>query len=96
VAVFGTPAVDGLGNAGGFKVMVRDRNDQGLEALQRAADELAEEGNKKKGLVGLIDSLRADTPQMFVEVDAPSARRWDRSQRCVSHVADLPGRVLRE
>jgi len=51
------------------QVMVRDRNDQGLEALQRAADELAEEGNKKKGLVGLIDSLRADTPQMFVEVD---------------------------
>ncbi len=32
VAVFGAPAVDGLGNAGGFKVMVRDVGDLGLDA----------------------------------------------------------------
>jgi hydrophobe/amphiphile efflux-1 (HAE1) family protein len=69
VAIFGPPAVDGLGNAGGFKVMVRDRADQGLEALQAAADELTVEGNQRKGLVGLINSLQANTPQMFVDVD---------------------------
>jgi len=69
VAIFGPPAVDGLGNAGGFKVMVRDRADQGLEALQAAADDLTVEGNQRPGLVGMINSLQANTPQMFVDVD---------------------------
>jgi len=69
VAVFGPPAIDGLGNAGGFKVMVRDRADQGLQALQDAADGVADDGNKRPGLVGLFSTLRADTPQMFVDVN---------------------------
>jgi hydrophobe/amphiphile efflux-1 (HAE1) family protein len=69
VAAFGAPAVDGLGNAGGFKIMVRDRADQGLEALQAAADALAADGNRRPGLVGLFNSLRSNTPQMFVDVD---------------------------
>jgi multidrug efflux pump subunit AcrB len=58
-----------LGNAGGFKVMIRDRNDQGLEALQAAVDDFTVAGNQRQGLVGLIGSLRADTPQMFADVD---------------------------
>jgi multidrug efflux pump len=33
VAVFGAPAVDGLGNASGFKVMVRDVGALGLDAI---------------------------------------------------------------
>jgi multidrug efflux pump len=69
VAVFGPPAIDGLGNAGGFKLMVRDRANQGLEALQDAADGVADDGNKRPGLVGLFSTLRADTPQMFVDVN---------------------------
>ena len=36
VGVFGAPPVDGLGNAGGFKLMVEDRGDLGLETLQDA------------------------------------------------------------
>ena len=35
VSVFGAPPVDGLGTAGGFKLMVEDRGDLGLA---RAAD----------------------------------------------------------
>jgi multidrug efflux pump len=69
VAVFGPPAVDGLGNAGGFKLMIQDQKDLGLEALQTAADGVAEDGNKRPGLVGMFNTLRADTPQMFVDVN---------------------------
>jgi multidrug efflux pump len=69
VAVFGAPAIDGLGNAGGFKLMIQDNKDLGLDALQAAADEVAENGNKRPGLVGLFNTLRADTPQMFVDVN---------------------------
>ncbi|HMO86512.1 MAG TPA: efflux RND transporter permease subunit, partial [Lacipirellulaceae bacterium] len=68
-AVFGAPPVDGLGSAGGFKLMVRDITGLGLDALQDAADGLAERGNEQPGLVGLFSAFRARTPQMFVDVD---------------------------
>ena len=69
VAVFGAPAVDGLGNAGGFKVMVRDVAALGLDSLQEAADTLAATGNGQPGLVGLFSAFRAQTPQMYVDID---------------------------
>ncbi len=69
VAVFGAPAVDGLGNAGGFKVMVRDTAALGLDSLQEAADGLASSGNSQPGLVGLFSAFRAQTPQMYVDID---------------------------
>lgn len=69
IAVFGPPAVDGLGNAGGFKVMVRDRADQGLGVLQSVTDEVAAQGNASPGLVGLFTPFRSNTPQYFVDVD---------------------------
>jgi multidrug efflux pump len=69
VAVFGAPPVDGLGSAGGFKVMVRDVAAQGFEQLQEAADNLAAVGNQQPGLVGLFSAFRAQTPQMYVDID---------------------------
>ena len=69
VAVFGAPPVDGLGSAGGFKVMVRDVSDLGLDTLQDAADGLAASGNGQPGLVGLFSAFRAQTPQMYVDID---------------------------
>ena len=69
VAVFGAPPVDGLGSAGGFKVMVRDMTGLGLDTLQEAADGLAASGNEQPGLVGLFSAFRARTPQMYVDVD---------------------------
>ncbi len=69
VAVFGAPPVDGLGSAGGFKVMVRDLTGLGLDSLQEAADTLAASGNEQPGLVGLFSAFRAQTPQMYVDVD---------------------------
>lgn len=69
VAVFGAPVVDGLGNASGFKVMVRDAGDLGLDMLQEASEELASEGNQQPGIVGMYTAFRARTPQMYVDVD---------------------------
>ncbi|HZL87542.1 MAG TPA: efflux RND transporter permease subunit, partial [Pirellulaceae bacterium] len=66
VAVFGAPPVDGLGSAGGFKVMVRDMAALGLDSLQEAADGLAAKGNEQPGLVGLFSAFRSQTPQMYV------------------------------
>ncbi|MFM8274424.1 MAG: efflux RND transporter permease subunit [Gemmata sp.] len=69
VAAFGAPAIDGLGNAGGFKVMVRDRADAGLPALQASAEGMSRGANATPGLVGVFTTLRANAPQYFVDVD---------------------------
>jgi multidrug efflux pump subunit AcrB len=69
VLVFGAPAVRGLGNAGGFKLMVEGSGDVDFDALQEAADDLAAKANQQPGLVGVFPSFRARTPQLYVDVD---------------------------
>jgi multidrug efflux pump len=69
VAVFGPPPVEGLGNAGGFRLMLEDRGDLGLSVLQGQADQLAERANEQPGIVGVINTFRADAPQLYVDID---------------------------
>jgi multidrug efflux pump subunit AcrB len=69
ISVFGAPAVDGLGNASGFKLMVEDRGDQGLEALQAQADNLADKARSLPGMLLVFNSFRANTPQLFIDID---------------------------
>jgi multidrug efflux pump subunit AcrB len=68
VLVFGAPAVRGVGNAGGFKLMVEAAGDADFDALQAHTDKLAAEGNQQPGLVGLFNGFRARTPQLYVDV----------------------------
>jgi hydrophobe/amphiphile efflux-1 (HAE1) family protein len=50
INVFGAPPVEGLGTAGGFKVVVEDRGDTGMNSLQAAADKIVADGNEKKSV----------------------------------------------
>src|SRR5262245_2333036 len=74
VLVFGAPAVRGLGNAGGFKLMVEATGDVNFDALQARADSLAAQGNQQPGLVGLFNAFRARTPQLYVDIDRTKVR----------------------
>src|SRR4029077_921302 len=74
VLVFGAPAVRGLGNAGGFKLMVEAAGDANLDALQARADNLVAQGNQEPGLVGLFNGFRARTPQLYVDIDRTKVR----------------------
>jgi multidrug efflux pump len=69
VLVFGRPAVPGLGNAGGFKLMVEATGDINLDALQAQADNLAAKGKQQPGLVGVFNGFRARTPQLYADID---------------------------
>ncbi len=69
VLVFEAPAVRGLGNAGGFKLMVEAIGDVNYDALQARADSLAAQGNQQPGLVGLFNGFRARTPQLYADID---------------------------
>jgi multidrug efflux pump subunit AcrB len=74
VLVFGAPPISGLGTAAGFKLMVEGIGDVNFDALQAQADSLAAKGNKQPGLVGLFNSFRARTPQLYVDVDREKAK----------------------
>lgn len=55
VSVFSPPPIRGVGRAGGFKIMIEDRGNQGSRALQESVEHLVELGNsvnihgKKRG-----------------------------------------------
>ncbi len=74
VSVFGAPPIDGLGNAGGFKLMLEDRGNLGLHALQETSDNLVKRGNSTPCLQGLFTSLRADTPWIYLDIDRTKAK----------------------
>ena len=69
VNVFGAPPVEGLGTAGGFKVVIEDRGDTGLDAIQQNAERVVAEGTHTEGLQGLFTSFRANTPWLFLNID---------------------------
>ena len=69
VAAFPPPPVDGLGNAGGFKVMIEDRADQGLLSLQEQTDNFVAKSREVPGLSNLFTQFRATVPQLYIDVD---------------------------
>jgi multidrug efflux pump len=54
---------------GGFKVMIEDRSDAGMAALQTETDNFVKKGNEQPELTGLFTVYKADTPQLFVDVN---------------------------
>ena len=63
------PPVRGIGNAGGFKMMIQDRGGQGLKALEEAATQVMIAGNQTAGLAGVFTLFNTQTPKLFAEID---------------------------
>jgi multidrug efflux pump subunit AcrB len=74
INIFGSPPVDGLGTAGGFKMMIEDHSDGSLKDLQDVSRKIVEEGSRRRELQGLFSSLRADTPWLFLDIDRSQAK----------------------
>jgi hydrophobe/amphiphile efflux-1 (HAE1) family protein len=69
VTIFGAPPIDGLGTTGGFKMIVEDRSNLGLDRLQAVSDEIVFQGNETPGLEGLFNSSRVNTPWLYLDID---------------------------
>src|SRR5262249_26388582 len=69
VSAFGAPPIEGLGTTAGFKLIVQDRGNQGLDRLQRVSDQIVARGNRTPGLQGLFNSSRANTPWLFLDIN---------------------------
>ncbi len=68
-SVFFPPPIEGLGTTGGFKLIIEDRGNLGVNELQRVGDEIVRRGNKTPGLQGLFNSSRANTPWLYLDID---------------------------
>lgn len=76
LAVFGAAPIRGLG-IGGFKIIIEDRGNAGLETLQAQTDELIRIGNQQPGLIGLFTVFRANAPQLYVDIDRTKCKTMD-------------------
>jgi multidrug efflux pump len=71
------PAVDGLGNAGGFKVQLQDRGGQGEQALYGSVWGLLGPiyGNPKSTIGTPYSTYDINVPQLFADVDRTKAKQ---------------------
>ncbi len=69
ISVFPPPPVDGLGTAGGYKVIIEDRGDLGSTALQHQIDNLIAKGRENPELGPMFTLYRANIPQLYADVD---------------------------
>jgi HAE1 family hydrophobic/amphiphilic exporter-1 len=70
------PSIRGLGQAGGFQMMVEDRKSLGLEELQKGTYELITAGNSEQSLRGLATTFNARSPQLFLDIDRTKAQSF--------------------
>ena len=63
------PAIQGLGQSGGFQMVVEDRGNLGPVALQNACYGLVSVGRSQTGLTPLNVTYNASTPQIYADID---------------------------
>ena len=63
------PPVQGLGNSGGFKLMLEDRDGLGPEALVQAAKALVSAANKDPAFAGVFTLFNAGSPSIYADID---------------------------
>jgi hydrophobe/amphiphile efflux-1 (HAE1) family protein len=73
IIVIPPPPVRGVGNAGGFKMMIQDREGRGLLALDAATQDMAAAANKIPGLVGVFSLFNTRTPTVYADIDRVKA-----------------------
>lgn len=74
VIPFNPPAVQGLGNFGGFSFQVEDLGRNSLQAISNATNKLILAGNLSKDLTGLFTSFTANDPQYLVHINREKAK----------------------
>src|SRR5215472_6272025 len=68
------PPVSGIGNAGGFRMMVEDRGGAGPQALQAAAVALMVRANQTPGITQAFTLFETSTPQLYLDIDRAKAQ----------------------
>ena len=68
------PPVPGIGNSGGFKMQLQERNSADMRPILALAQDIAGQANQTPGLVGVFTTFSASSPQFFLAIDRDKAR----------------------
>src|SRR5262249_30567019 len=74
INIFGAPPVEGLGTAGGLRVVIEARGSLGAAPLQDVAESAARKSGATPGLRDAFTSFRANTPWLFLDIDRSAVR----------------------
>ena len=74
VVVFEPPAVEGLGQFGGFQYELLDQGSHTLQDLDKVTHDLTRAGFGRQDLVGLFTTYTASDPQFVVTIDRAKAK----------------------
>jgi multidrug efflux pump len=69
------PPVQGLGTAGGFKMMLEDRAGLGPDKLVHAAKALVAAANKDPSFAGVFTLFNAGSPSVYADIDRVKAEK---------------------
>ncbi|AFL53743.1 HAE1 family hydrophobic/amphiphilic exporter-1 [Sinorhizobium fredii] len=68
------PSVRGIGNSGGFKMQIMDRQSADMRRALGLAHQMMGAANQTEGLVGVFTTFSASSPQFFLAIDRDKAR----------------------
>jgi HAE1 family hydrophobic/amphiphilic exporter-1 len=68
------PAVQGLGEFGGFQFEVQDEGAHSLEELAKVTNDIVRQGSARKDLAGLFTPFTANDPQFLLTIDREKAK----------------------
>jgi hydrophobe/amphiphile efflux-1 (HAE1) family protein len=73
VFVIPPPVIQGIGNGGGYRMLVQDRNGAGYQALDQAAGGLIGAARQEPGLANVFTLYNTQTPRIFADIDRAKA-----------------------
>ncbi|HZF29395.1 MAG TPA: multidrug efflux RND transporter permease subunit [Gammaproteobacteria bacterium] len=74
IAVFPPPAVQGLGQIGGFKLQIEDRSGLGFDALYTETQKIVGRGWQTPSLANVFSGFQVNAPQIRANVDRDKAQ----------------------
>ncbi len=68
------PPVRGIGTAGGFRMMIEDREGRGAQALREAAEAVTARAAKTPGVSQVFTLFETSTPELYLDIDRTKAQ----------------------
>jgi len=75
ILVVPPPPVRGIGTGGGWKMLIEDRTNLGLKALEGAAFQMMMKANQTPGITSAFTTFNTRTPRLFADIDRERAEQ---------------------
>ncbi len=73
VFVIPPPVIQGIGNGGGYRMIVQDRSDMGYQALEQAGGQLIGAAHQDPSLANVFTLYNTATPRIWADIDRAKA-----------------------